>query len=161
MTGGLKLIPIGVEWDGQAFRPVDAYSAELADQLPRGTRLEGHFTAVTGKADARAGNTRLYWAGINLLHENTDEFPTARKLHDHILEELGFFTRHPRIDGGERREIDSTKEMEDDEFATMWELAKTYVLARWRFDPWEKWKEEAAANAVARARAKQRLQDGR
>jgi hypothetical protein len=155
----LKLVPIGVEWDGAVFRPSDPYSAELADKLPRGVKLESNFTVLTSKAEGRAAKLRLWWAGMNLLQENTEEFPTSRKLHEHILEELGFYKKMPRADDADYREVDSIKaeNMEDAEFDTLFELARTYVLTRWHFDPWERWKEEAAEHELERARARRAL----
>ncbi len=148
--------PITVIWDGKVFRPADPYAAELADAIPKDTRLNGRFTRPIGADDRRAGLLRLWWAGIGLLHENIDDerWPSKRKVHNLILEELGFTERIYRIDGTYRLVVDSIAidTMEDDAFDVLFEKAKALCVKHFGFDPWQTWIDEKDAEKANRSR---------
>jgi hypothetical protein len=141
--------PIAVIWDGKVFRPADPYAAELADAIQKDTRLNGRFTRPIGTEDRRAGLLRLWWAGLGLLHDNIDDerWPSKRKLHNLILEELGYVEKIWRIDGTYRLVVDSVAidNMEDDAFDGLFEKARSFVVTHWGFDPWDMWVEEKKA----------------
>ena len=84
---------------GQHLVPADPHTAELVD-----TRLKpGTTYKVTVVNDRTAGSLKLYWAGLNLLHENLpeiDEFrwPTSRSLHNMLMMALGYTSREYFLD---------------------------------------------------------------
>ncbi len=139
-----------VIWDGTMFVPADMGAVEMAERTyVQGAVLDGKFTRPHGTEDKRAGLLRWWWAGLGLLHENIDDerWPTKRKLHNLILEELGFTEKIWRIDGTYRLVVDSVAidNMEDDAFDNLFEKARAFCVLHWGFDPWETWKEEQAA----------------
>lgn len=132
------------------YTPADMRSAEVADMtFVQGAYLDGRFTRPKGAEDRRAGNLRLWWAGIGLLLENTDDerWPTKRKLHNLILEELGFVEKIWRIDGSYRLVVDSIAidKMEDEDFDRLFEKARAFCHEHFGFDPWETWVAERNA----------------
>lgn len=148
-----------VTWDGNAFLPADMSAVETAERTyVQGAVLDGKFTRPVGTEDRRAGQLRLWWAGLGLLAENIDDerWPTKRILHELILEELGFVTKFWRIDGSYRLEANSIAidNMEDDDFDRLFEKARVFCLTHWGFDPWDIWVAEKEAEEVNRAKAR-------
>lgn len=145
-------ITLQVTWsrDLHHYVPADMRAVEVADRtFVQGAVLDGKFTRPKGSEDRRAGNLRHWWAGIGLLLENTDDerWPTKRKLHNLILEELGFTEKIWRIDGSYRLVVDSIAidNMEDDDFDRLFEKARAFCLLHWGFDPWQMWVDEKNA----------------
>lgn len=134
----------------------DPYSEEVLSEL------EDHLKyRVDIKSDRRKGDLNLWWAGIGLLHYNLSEeeeaiWPTTRKLHNAILDALGYTEREYKIDGSYRVVVDSVAldNMDQSTFSRMFEMARAVTVKRWGWDPWEEWKrikDEEAARAKARA----------
>lgn len=147
--------PIAVISDGRVLRPADAYAAEQIDALPRGDRLNARITQ-----ERSPGKLALYWAGLGLLSENLSEehqarWPTARKLHNMLMEAHGYVEQIWRIDGTFRLVPDSIamNNMEEAEFEQYREQARGFVVRNFGFDPWEMWvAEKEAEKAMRRAR---------
>jgi len=139
---------------GQHLVPADPHTAELVD-----TRLKpGTTYKVTVVNDRTAGSLKLYWAGLNLLHENLpeiDEFrwPTSRSLHNMLMMALGYTSREYFLDArsddgvGWREVVDSIAidNMDEATFKEYAERAAAVVVARWGWDPFEVWKENHPA----------------
>lgn len=147
---------IPVVWDGRVFRPADQRSAEQANGYLINTVLDGQFKRPARAEDWRSGQLRLWWAGLKLLVDalGDERWPTTRKMHNLILEELGFVVRVWRIDGSYRNEVDSIAidSMEDDAFEALFERARVFCLANFGFDPWQQWVDEKNAERENRRR---------
>lgn len=147
---------IPVTWDGRVFRPADMRALEIADTYLRGSVLDGHFKRPAKAEDWRSGQMRLWWAGMKLLVDalGDERWPTTRKMHNLILEELGFVERIWRIDGSYRNEVDSIAidNMDDDAFEVLFERARVFCLANFGFDPWQQWVDEKNAERENRRR---------
>lgn len=146
-----------VIWDGATFVPADMHAVEQADRTyVQGAMLDGRFTRPVGAEDRRAGLNRLWWAGLGLLADNIDDerWPTKRKIHNLILEELGFTEKIYRIDGTYRLVVDSIAidSMEDDDFDRLFEKARAFCIMHWGFDPFDTWVAEKDAEKANRAR---------
>lgn len=146
---------IPVTWDGRVFRPADMRAFELANAYLINTVLDGHFKRPARAEDWRSGQMRLWWAGLKLMVDalGDERWPSTRKMHNLILEELGFVERIWRIDGSYRNEVNSIAidSMEDDEFEALFERARVFCLANFGLDPWQVWvDEENAAKANRR-----------
>jgi hypothetical protein len=141
-----KQLPMLMRRRGSALVPVDAWSEERLRQIPEAKDLNVTAPEARGDKSTRARLNGWYWAGLNLMLENVDEtkWPTARKLHKLILEELGYTTRFYRIDGSYKDEVDSTKfdEMPDDEFTVYFERARVWVDTNFGTDYWDEWKKQ-------------------
>jgi hypothetical protein len=147
---------IPVTWDGRVFRPADMPALEAANNYLLGSVLDGHFKRPAKAEDWRSGQMRLWWAGLKLLVDalGDERWPTTRKMHNLILEELGFTERIWRIDGSYRNEVDSIAidNMEDEAFEALFERARVFCLANFGFDPWQQWVDEKDAARANRRR---------
>lgn len=144
-----------VVWNGIAFTPADMGAVEQADRTyVQGAVLDGKFTRPVGAEDRRAGLLRLWWAGLGMLADNIDDerWPTKRKVHNLILEELGFTEKIWRIDGTYRLVVDSIAidNMEDDDFDRLFEKAKAFCIKHWGWNPWDTWVAEKQAEIANR-----------
>lgn len=139
--------PILMRREGNRLAPIDAWSEEQVLALPQGITFNVRTTE-----DRSRSELNLYWAGLGYLRETAVDdlkWPTTRKLHRTIMEALGYVERIYRIDGSYWVEPDSIalNEMEDAEFKTYFERAKTFVWLNWHVDPWAEWlKEKQASN---------------
>jgi hypothetical protein len=148
-----------VVWQDGAFVPADMAAIEHADRTyVQGAILDGKFTRPVGAEDRRAGLLRLWWAGLGMLAENIDDerWPTKRKLHNLILEELGFTEKIWRIDGTYRLVVDSIAidNMEDDDFDRLFEKSRAFCVEHWGWDPWQTWIDEKDAERANLARSR-------
>lgn len=129
---------------GSTLVPVDGWGEEQLREIPEGKDLNVTTTEARGEKSPRRKAQNWYWAGLGLLTENVDEtkWPTARKLHKLIMQELGYTTRFYRIDGTYKEEVDSIAidEMLDEEFMAYFERARTWVIANFGSEPWDEWK---------------------
>lgn len=161
----MKRIRVEVELVGNSLRlvPADPYSAELLDKLDR----RKIYNVDVGE-ERKRGKLNLYWAGLALLHENlTPEqdklWPTARKLHEAFMEELGYVTKRYRIDHSYKIEPDSIAldQMQEEEFSVVLERAKALAVAVWKWDPWAEWVRQAQERKDNREAAWARAQAAR
>ena len=145
----------------QHLVPVDGYTAELIDEKLK----PGVTYKVTVVNDRSKGGLKIYWAGLNLLHENLPEederrWPTTRSLHNMLMMALGYTTRQYFLDSrsddgvGWRDSVDSIAldNMTETEFKDYHEKATAIIVARWGYDPFQAWKEahpQAAGTAAA------------
>lgn len=150
--------PIFVERRGSHFIPIDAWAEQQIQSFPEGQALAARVTKARATAqDEALGWLGKWWAGINLLHENTDDperrWPTPRHLHNEILKELGYFTRIIRADGyKDEPESVAVDKMEMEDRVYLQEQARTYCLGRWDFDPWAAWERQKDAEKAANTR---------
>ena len=124
--------------------PADPFAEEQLWALPE--RQDFNVSVVfAGKESPRRGLNRLWWAGLGLLVQSVQDerFPTARKIHNALLEDMGYVTKIWRIDKTYRLEADSVAfdEMSDEDFATLFEQARGIVYREWGIDPWSLWKQ--------------------
>lgn len=123
---------------GTALHPTDPWSLERICAYPERTPL-----GVTVTSARRRGKNAIYWAGLALLVDNIEDehFPTSRKLHDGILDELRMITRIWRIDGTFIEVPDSIAfdAMDDPEFEIFFEKAQALIVARWGWSPFDAW----------------------
>jgi hypothetical protein len=148
----------------------DPYSEELMFSLGMG---KDYNLSLTGAR--KRGNLNLYWAGLATLVDNLggrdkQRWPTSRHLHDTMLLALGFTHRLYRLDP---KSIDGVgwidipdsiaiDNMDEDEFAQLFETIRGAVVKRWGWDPWDSWKDEKdAAKANAKRLAAERVPRGR
>lgn len=137
--------------------PADAWAQDELEKLPNGARFNVYVTlAVSDPDDAHGRLLAKYMAGMNELFDylpNTGagtQYPTMRKLRKTILEDLGFCTTHPRVDGSVKKEAVSMARdsMPYDELQVCFELTRAYALVLTeritgqRFDPWERYERE-------------------
>lgn len=142
--------PILMRREGSHLVPLTPWSEEQVLDLPDDRDLAVRVTKATSTGkDANEGLLALWWAGINLLHENVGdpdhEWPTPRHLSKKILSDIGFCIQVPDGQGGTRTLASSIalQNLEDFEDRQMiFELAQAYVVARWRWNPWQSWKDE-------------------
>lgn len=128
--------------EGSKLVTVDWYSSEKLEAYPEGVDLSVRITS-----SKRIGALNWYWAGLGLFCENTEDerWPSSRKMHETIMEELGFTTKIWRIDGSFRVVTDSIaiENMGDDEFAIVFEKARAFIVLHFNYDPWEIWMQQA------------------
>ncbi len=130
--------------------PADAYAAQQYDALPEGKDLSVRISVMssTGKTE-REGARGLWWAGLQMLAENSDDpdYDTHRKAHEAILFALGFVRPRFRIDGSVIMDVVSTAEdaMDDEEFSVLMTKADEFIMRRFGWSPWESWKMEQDA----------------
>lgn len=111
------------------------------------------------KPDRTRGDLRLYWAGLGVLHDNLDEddterWPTKRKLHDTMMDALGFVHKVYRLDNSYRLETDSIAldNMSEEDFKSVMEMVRAAVVKRWGYDPWDEWTKRKDEEDAARKR---------
>lgn len=138
--------PILVRREGNHLVPINAWSSEQLQSLPENVDLNARVTRASPKESRRHGTNAMYWAGLGLMVENFDEedekaWPTSRKLHNLIAEELGYTTKIYRIDRSYRLEVDSVAfdAMTDDEFEVFVEKARAWMVAHFGWDPVQAW----------------------
>lgn len=123
---------------GTALHPTDPWSLERLCAYPERTPL-----GVTLTSARRRGKNALYWAGLALLVENIEDehYPTSRKLHEGILDELNMTTILWRIDKTFRVVPDSIAfdNMDDPEFDIFFENAQRLIVGRWGWSPFDEW----------------------
>lgn len=126
---------------GLTFSPVDPWSAGEAELIPENVPMMAEI-----KPDRTRGDLKLYWAGLGLLHDNLDDddrvrWPVKRKLHDTMMDALGFVHRIYRLDNSYRLETDSValNNMSEEEFKVVLETMRAAVVKRWNYDPWDAW----------------------
>lgn len=136
--------PILMKREGSRLVPADPWALEQLDGIREGEEVHVRVTMVR-----KRGTLNLWWAGIGLLVQNLDEedrkrWPSARKMHDALLEALGFVEKIWRIDGSYRTQVDSIAldNMSEEEFAELFEQAKALVMKLWGWDPWQTWLDE-------------------
>lgn len=147
--------PIAMEKRRGGLAPADAYAQQQYDALPDNVRLNVRVSKLSAKGkEEREGARGLWWAGLTLLSQNTENqnYDTARKAHETILRGLGFVRPRFRIDGSVVMDPVSTSDtnMDDEEFTVLQERARAYVIAEFGFDPWAMWVEEQEAAEAAR-----------
>ncbi len=127
--------------------PVDAWGAEMMDALPRGKDLSVRVTSTRS-----IGALNLYWAGLGLLVDNMDDetkrrWPTSRKFHNTLMEEIGLTERIWRIDGTFRLVPDSIAldSMTEEDFKAYWESARALIFRHFKYDPFDTWLAEKDA----------------
>lgn len=143
MSAKLYMEKRGARRVGEAgLFPVEPWTAERLESFREGEDLG--VTAVSGK---RKGALNWYWAGLGTLLENLDDpdrklWGTTRKLHNLIMEELGYVTRVYRIDRTYRIEVDSIafEAMPDDDFLELFERARQLIVDWKGYDPFLEWK---------------------
>lgn len=125
--------------------PIDAWAAEQLDALPEGKDL-----SVRVAQSRSRGKLNLWWAGLGLMVENLPEhqqrmWPTARALHEALLEALGFVHKLWRVDGTFRIQVDSIAldNMEEEEFNEVFERGRALCVAICGYDPFETWVQQA------------------
>lgn len=140
------------KWRGH-FVPVDTYAQQQVDEIPEGKDLSVRASVMssTGKTQ-REGNRGLWWAGLQMLAENSDdlEYDDKRKAHETILRALGYVRPRYRVDNTVEYIPISTAEdaMDDDEFSILMERAEALIYAKFGWSPWGSWKaEQEAKNA--------------
>lgn len=163
-----KKITLHMRVDAQRLAPIDPYSAELIEtDIPRNTDL-----TVVVSVERSKSELNFYWAGLGFLHQRAlddvdrDRWPTVSKLHESIMEKLGYTSikRHWRLDWRsntgtaywDEKVIDSIAldKMRPDEFKVLFERVRVAIIQVWGFDPWDEWKAWKAEQAAA-MRAKQ------
>lgn len=143
--------PIAMQWDqrrGGLF-PFDSYSQEQCAALKEGDyNVRVSRMTKTGREE-REGLRGLWWAGLGLLAENTEDwrFNEKRKAHDTILVSLGYSRPRFRIDKTfDMIPISTTEDsMDDDEFAILMERGEAYIVGQIGWSPWQSWKDEKDA----------------
>lgn len=141
--------PIFIEVNNGRVSAADAYAAEQLSTLPNG-RYNMRVSKVTRAGrEEREGIRGLWWAGCQLMAENSDNaaLDTSRKVHEAVLMGLGFVRPKFRVDGSFVMVPVSTSEveMEDDEAIILQEKARAYAIQRWGYDPWLAWTEQQTA----------------
>lgn len=141
--------PIGMVVDQRGLHPLDGYAQEQLAALPPGT-YNVRFARMTAKyKEEREGMRGLWWAGLELLTQNTERrgYVDKRMAHESILRAVGYTRPRFRIDGSFDLIPVSTAEesMDDAEFAIMQERARAYAVEEFGFDPWEMWVTEQDA----------------
>ena len=136
-------IAMTVANEGAMPRPLDAYAAEQLAALPPGT-YSVRFARMTAKGKTeREGQRGLWWAGCDLLSQNTERWGYAdrRQTHETILTAIGYTRPRYRIDGSFELIPVSTAEdaMDDGEYAIMQERARAFTIREFGMDPWEEW----------------------
>lgn len=135
--------PIFIEIKGGRVSPADAYAEEQLSQLPDGQYNARLSKMTRAGREEREGARGLWWAGCTLVAENSDNplLDTSRKVHEHILMQLGFVRPRFRIDGAFDMVPVSTSESEMDniEFAILQEKARPLAVRLWGMDPWQLW----------------------
>lgn len=123
--------------------PADPLAEEQLRAFPEGQDFNVAVT-YSGKESPRRGANRWYWAGLGLMAKSTELWPTSRKLHELILENLGYTTKRYKIDRSWTEEPDSVaeSEMSDEDFMSFFERARSWVLIEFDTDPWQEWKDQ-------------------
>jgi hypothetical protein len=143
--------PIVIEARGGRLLPGDQWAEEQIAALP-----DGRYTARLSKQtragrEEREAHRALWWAGCNMLAENSDSplLDTQRKVHEFFLTNLGFVRPRFRVGGGFDMVPVSTSEaeMDDDEFAILQEKARAYSIERFGYDIWQSWIDEQEAKS--------------
>lgn len=139
-----KKPPILCRKDNGRLVPVDAWSAEQMDALPTDKTL-----SVTVTHPRSLGRLGWWWGGLalavdNFSDEDRERWPTSRKLHNAILEALGFTEKLWRVDGTYRIEVDSISfdAMTEEEFKDVFALAEQLAIKLWDYSPWAVWMEQ-------------------
>jgi hypothetical protein len=128
--------------------PTEPWADERMSSYPMNASL-----GVTITNFKRAGKMGWYWGGLALLLENLDEasqlqWPTTRKLHNMLMEELGHTEKIYRIDGSFRVVPDSIAidNMDDPTFEAFFERVRAFMVEHWGDDPWQMWMDERRPN---------------
>lgn len=139
-------LPMLMQRRGSTLVPIDAWAEEQLRDIPLGVSLNVTAKEAAGERSKRRSKNQLYWAGLGLASENIEDrrWPTARKLHKLLMEELGYTTKFYRIDGTYKEEVDSVRfdEMPDPEFFDYFDRAQVWFAANFDFDPWKQWMKE-------------------
>lgn len=141
--------PIMVTVQGGRITAADAYGAEQIAALPDGT-YSARLSRMTAKYKTeREGLFGLWWAGCDLLSQNTEEagFYSKRAASDSILDAIGATRRRYRTDKKWENIPVSVSEdaMTDEEFAGILELGRAWCLRHFGFDPFQMWIDEEEA----------------
>jgi hypothetical protein len=147
MTKAKPPIIMRRERNRPGLHPIDAWAAEQVDALPFDKDLSVRVTL-----NRSHGRLNWWWAGLGLMVDNLPDhqrkmWPTARKMHNAILEALGFVERIYRIDGTFRTEVDSVsfEAMDEEEFIEVFERGRALAIGIVGYDPFELWMQEAKA----------------
>ncbi len=148
--------PIGMTVDNRGVHALDAYAQEQLAALPHGT-YNVRFARMTAKGkEEREGMRGLWWAGCDMLSQNTERWGYAdkRQAHNTILTAIGYTRPRYRMDGSFELIPVSTAEeaMDDAEFAIMQERARAFAVREHGFDPWEMWVQEQEIAQAMRQR---------
>lgn len=147
--------PITIFCDGGVLRPADAYAQEQIAQLPMGATFNARLSRITAKGkEEREGLRGLWWAGCDLLAQNTEEpgYYSKRAASDSILDAIGATRRRYRADKTwENIPISLADDaLPDEEMASLLELARAWCHKHFGFDPWQSWIDEQEAMKAAR-----------
>jgi hypothetical protein len=141
--------PIAMTVKGGRFSAMDAYAAEQLSQLPDGDYSVRVSRLTNSGREERAGMRGLWFAGLQLLSENTEdpEYDSPKKAYDQIRIDLGYVRRRYRIDKSWEYVPISTAEetFSDEEMAILQERARAFCVERFGFDPWAQWTEQQDA----------------
>lgn len=141
-------IYITIDQNGR-IGPGDAYGAEQLSTLPRGDYFVT-FSKLTARGrDERDGLRGLWFAGLKLLSENTEDprYDTPEKCYANIRIDLGYSRPRWRRDGTVEMVPISTSDaaFPDEEMHTLQERAREFCLRRFGYDPWLVWTETQEA----------------
>lgn len=144
MSRAARGISIILKWNGRGFVPDDPWAEEQCAKLEPGQLYTGDFTKATASGvDWRIGANKKYWAALNVLIENRDEFVDARSVHDHLMGKLGYIWKRWRADGTfivESLSIASSN-MRDDDFEVLVERMRAHCVEEFGFDPMQEWED--------------------
>jgi len=147
--------PIGMVVDHRGLHPLDGYAQEQLAALPPGT-YNVRFARMTAKyKEEREGMRGLWWAGLEVLANNTERrgYGDKRQAHESVLRAIGYTRPRYKMDHSfEMIPISTAEEsMDDAEFAIMQERSRAYCVDEFGFDPWQTWVDEQdAARGIAR-----------
>lgn len=141
--------PIGMTIDHRGLHALDGYAQEQLAALPHGT-YNVRFAKMTGKyKEQREGLRGLWFAGCELLSQNTEQdgFATKRAASNSLLVGMKMTRRKYHNDKTwEPIPISLSEDnLDDEEMLTILEMARAYCLDRFGFDPFEMWKQEQEA----------------
>lgn len=139
--------------------PVDAYAQQQVDELGDGKEFNARLSRITATGrEEREGLRGMWFAGLKLLSENTDDprYNTPEKAYRNIRLDLGFSRPRHRIDGSVEMVPVSTADdnMDDEEMAALQELARGYCQQKFGFDPFQMWADEKDAEKAMQQRAR-------
>lgn len=141
--------PIFISVQGGRLIGGDAYAAQQISELPDGDYFARFSKLTRAGRDEREGMRGLWFAGLKLLSDNTDDprYDTPEKAYHNIRIDLGFSRPRYRRDGSVEMVPTSTADdnMDDEEMAVLQEKAQEFWMRREGWDPWESWKAEQDA----------------
>lgn len=139
-------LPLLMQRRASTLVPMDGLAEEQLWAFPERQDFNVAIT-YAGKESPRRGANRKYWAGLGLMARTTELWPTSRKLHELILDSLGYTTKRYKIDHSYVMEPDSIsfEQMQDSDFFDFFERARMWMLSTFDVDPWFQWEQEMEA----------------